>query len=159
MKRENGNPPDPDHYPEKSPNNASRRVFLRNGAAAIGAVTPLSINSFATAAMEDKAGKQQGGSHPALKASTKASSFLDVLRFPDAVTAFERFEQTLPAGIVLLTQDGEQWAGRCGAVESRLERDALVLTLTGPSIPIVSVHVRWNMEVRPDLRVLGDAWE
>ena len=40
-----------------------------------------------------------------------------------------------------------------------MEQDALVLTLAAPSTPIAAVHVRWQSQVTPGLRALGDAWE
>jgi alpha-galactosidase len=75
------------------------------------------------------------------------------------VAAYGRFEKTLPAGMIPLRQRGEQWVDRQVVVESRLEKAALLLTLTAPSTPIAAVHVRWQANVTQDLQVLGDAWE
>jgi len=44
-------------------------------------------------------------------------------------------------------------------VESTVQQDALVLTLAAPSTKIAAVHVRWQAQVTPGLRALGDAWE
>ncbi len=119
----------------------SRRSFLREGAAAVGGLTVV------TAAGQTAV------------AQTRPSSFLELLRRPDAVTAYARFERTLPAGRVPLQSSGAQWSGGQVVVESAVEQDALMLTLAAPSTQIAAVHVRWQAQVAPDLRTLGDAWE
>jgi alpha-galactosidase len=119
----------------------TRRSFLREGAAAVGGLTVV------TAAGQTAA------------AQTRPSSFLELLRPPDGVTAYARFERTLPAGRIPLQATGGQWRGGQVVVESTVEQDALVLTLAAPSTQIAAVHVRWQAEVTPDLRALGDAWE
>ena len=119
----------------------SRRSFLREGAAAVGGLTVVTA-----------AGQLAG-------AQTRPSSFLELLRPPDGVTAYARFERTLPAGRIPLQASGVQWRGGQVVVESIVGKDALVLTLAAPSIQIAAVHVRWQAQVMPDLRALGDAWE
>jgi alpha-galactosidase len=135
----------------------SRRLFLQTGAAAIGGLTVAQASTPSAAEAQSSLHANPAG-HPSA-GKQPSSSFLDLLRAPDAVTAFERFERTLPAGMIPLQRSGEQWSGNQVAVESRIERNALVLTLASPSTPIAVVHVRWNVEVLPDLKVLGDAWE
>jgi alpha-galactosidase len=135
---------------EKSSDQVTRRSFLRTGSAGIGGLTAGSVTiGFSAEAQSTAAGTR----------SPKPSSFLDLLRAPDAMTAFQRFEQTLPAGSIPLTRRGDHWAGGQVDVESKLERDGLMLTLQAPSIPIALVHVRWLVETAPKLKVLGDAWE
>jgi len=119
----------------------SRRSFLREGAAAVGGFTVV------TAAGQTAV------------AQAKPSSFIDLLRAPDGVTAYVRFEGTLPAGRIPLQATGGQWHGRQVVVESTVQQDALVLTLAATSKQIAAVHVRWQAQVVPDLRALGDAWE
>jgi alpha-galactosidase len=114
----------------------TRRSLLRQGAAAVGGLT------VATAAGQT-IGPPAG-----------PSSFLDLLRSPDGVTAYARFERTLPAGRIPL-----QWRGGQVVVESTVQQDALLLTLAAPSTQIAAVHVRWQAQVLPELRALGDAWE
>ena len=58
----------------------TRRSFLRESAATVGGLTVLS------------AAGQTG------RAQVKLSSFLDLLRVPDEVTAYVSFDRTLPAG-------------------------------------------------------------
>ena len=119
----------------------TRRSFLREGAAAIGGLTVV-------AAASETSGAQ-----------TRLSSFLDLLRVPDGVTAHASFERTLPAGRIPLQATGAQWGGGQVVVESTVQQDALVLTLAAPSTKIAAVHVRWQAQVTPGLRALGDAWE
>jgi alpha-galactosidase len=118
----------------------TRRSFLRKGAAAAGGLTVVAASETSPA---------QSGQ----------SSFLELLRVPDAVTVYASFERTLPAGGIALQATGAQWGGGGVAVESMVQEDALVLTLAAPSTKIAVVHVRWQAQVTPDLRALGDAWE
>ena len=144
---------------EEAPVKVTRRLFLRAGAAGIGSLTAVSagVGSLAEAQTAPQAeaasNRRAGGKSP------RPSSFLDLLRIPDAVKVFERFQQTAPSGITALARRGEQWAAKRVEVESRLDGNALVLTLQAPSTSIVLVHVRWRVEVVPQLQVLGDAWE
>ena len=146
---------EPPLEPEDASIAVSRRSFLQKGASAVGGLTVASL-----------AGEQARGAQTPSNtdASTigrigRPSSFLDLLRVPDGVTAYSGFEKTLPTGAVLLQRAGMQWRGGPVVVESAMEQEALVLTLTAPSTPIAAVHVRWRAQVAPDLRALGDAWE
>jgi alpha-galactosidase len=144
---------------EKASGKITRRLLLRTGAAAIGGLTAASAGMGSTADAQRKLSAEQASGHPAGKRSSKPSSFLDLLRAPDEVTAFQRFESTMPAGMIPLRRSGEQWMAAQAVVEARMERDGLALTLAAPSTPIAAVHVRWHVEVTPELKVLGDAWE
>jgi alpha-galactosidase len=130
---------------KKNPHNESeqmtRRSFLREGAAAIGGLTVVTAAGHSAAAQ------------------TGPSSFIELLRAPDGVTAFTRFDRTLPAGRIPLQATAAQWSGGQVVVETRVEQGALVLTLAAPSTQIAAVHVRWQAQVAPGLRALGDAWE
>jgi alpha-galactosidase len=141
------------------PTRVTRRSFLRAGAAGIGGMTAASAAITFTADAQTASAPEQASSPPASKRSPTPSSFLHLLRIPDAITAFQRFEQTLPSGSIPLQRHGEHWAGRQVELESRLDRDTLVLTLQAPSPAIALIHVRWHAEAAPKLRVLGDAWE
>jgi alpha-galactosidase len=121
----------------------TRRSFLRTGAAALGGITAIS------AAADERTNQP----------SPRPSSYLDLLRAPDSVTAYGSFAQTLPAGRISLQRTGEQWRGGQVVVESAARQDALVLTLAAPSTPVAAVHVRWRVQAAPALRALGDAWE
>jgi alpha-galactosidase len=119
----------------------TRRSFLREGAAAIGGLT--------VAAAASKTSRAQ----------TRESSFLELLRPPDGVTAYARFERTLPAGTIPLQRTGIEWRGGQVVVECTAQPDALVLTLVAPSTQIAAVHLRWQAKVTPGAHALGDAWE
>ncbi len=90
---------------------------------------------------------------------SRASSFLDILRVPDAITVYTGFNKTVPTGSLALERSGEQWGSAGVLVESKLQQDSLMLTLSAPSTPVTVVHVRWRVPVPPTLRALGDAWE
>src|SRR5271156_6202321 len=126
--------------PQGKAEQLTRRSFLREGAAAVGGLTVVAVGETS-------------------RAQTGQSSFLDVLRVPDGVTVYAGFERTLPAGGIPLQAAGAQWGGGGVAVESTVQQDALVLTLAAPSRKIAVVHVRWQAQVTPDLRALGDALE
>jgi alpha-galactosidase len=144
---------------EKAAAKVTRRLFLRTGAAAIGGTAVVTRGTRSTAEAQNRSGTEQRRGHQPGTQPPKPSSFLDLLRVPDGVAAYGRFEKTLPAGMIPLRQRGDQWVDRQVVVESRLEKAALLLTLTAPSTPIAVVHVRWKANVTPDLQVLGDAWE
>jgi alpha-galactosidase len=93
------------------------------------------------------------------QSSLRASSFIELLRAPDSVTAYGSFSRTLPAARIALQPSGGQWRGGEVAVEFAVAHDALVLTLAAQTTPIAVVHVRWRSSVPPALRALGDAWE
>lgn len=131
----------------------TRRSFVRTGVAAFGGL------AIASAGNGEQTGPGAAATGQTGSRSSKASSFLDLLRVPDEITAYTGFEKTLPTGMLLLQRNGEQWSGKQIRVESRLERDALVLTLAALSTPMAVVHVRWRADVDPGLRALGDAWE
>jgi alpha-galactosidase len=123
----------------------TRRRFLRTGAAAIGGITAGEVHASSV---------DQAGARP-----PRPSSFLDLLRAPDGVTAYASFEKTLPAGRVPLQPAGVEWHGGQVVVQCAVEQDSLVLTVAAPSTPVAAVHVRWRSEVSPNMRALGDAWE
>ena len=135
----------------------TRRSLLQAGAIAAGfAVVPSLIstaNAQADLTSDANRGRKSGKSLP------KPPTFLDLIRVPDSITAFDHFEKTLVKGITPLSRNGNDWAGRGVVVEARPERNALILAVESPSTPIVAIHVRWQINVPRDLVVLGDAWE
>jgi alpha-galactosidase len=148
MKQEHANETGSAEPADESSCQLTRRSFLRASTAGIGALAA------ASSGVVPDAHAQQ-----AAKPSARPSTFLDLLRNPDAVTTFESFQGTLPAGAARLQRRGEHWAGGQIEVASRVDRDALVLTLQSPSTPVALVHVRWQVETSEELKVLGDAWE
>jgi alpha-galactosidase len=91
--------------------------------------------------------------------SAKASSFIELLRLPDRVTAYQQFDKTLPSGEISLARQGEEWVGGEVRVECDVQRDSLTLTLSSLTTPVSLVHVRWRVKVDQRFKVLGDAWE
>lgn len=129
--------------PDDSSSTLDRRSFLRTGAAGLGALAAAS-----------------SGLAPNSQAqSSRPSSFLDLLRTPDAVTVFESFHGPLPTGAIRLERRGDQFAGSQVQVESKFDNGSLAFTLHAPSTPIVLVHVRWHAAPMPKMKILGDAWE
>ena len=126
----------PQHQ-KKQQTSVTRRSFLGSGVSALGAIT-----------IRSAAGQQ-----------AKPTSFLDLLRAPDAVVAYGSFAKTLPVAGTLLQRTGEQWHGGQILIETLVQQESLLLTLAAPTTPIAVVHVRWRAQVTPDLRALGDAWE
>ncbi len=123
---------------ERTSEPLTRRSFLQAGAASLGGM-----------AVRPAAGQR----------TSRATSFIELLRAPDSVTAYGSFSKTLPAGRIALRPSGTQWQGGDVAIECGLSKDALALSLTAPSTPVAVVHVRWQSQAHPGLRALGDAWE
>ena len=126
----------------------TRRSFLQTGAAAFGALTGGNL--------------LQGAVVQAVPPSAQAG-FLDLLRAPDSVAAYGRFEKTVPVDRFALEKKGNEWSGGAAGsrvvVESIINHETLFFTLEARSKPLVLVHARWQTRVPPRLRVLGDAWE
>ncbi|HEY1987681.1 MAG TPA: hypothetical protein VGG85_19855 [Terracidiphilus sp.] len=130
-----------------SPNAATRRSFLQSTVATIGGISIMSMNVEAAAQTKRTV------------TSAVSATYLDLLRMPDQVTAFGRFDRTLPSGRISLDQNGEKWVNKQIEVECKLEQGGLIMSLSAPSSPIAVIHARWRAAVRADLQVLGDAWE
>lgn len=159
MKPEKVESASPELHKESSGESLTRRGFLRTGAAGIGALTAASAGLSSHAQAQTPSSPEPAGGHAQAKASPRSSSFLDLLRTPDAITAYERFQQTVPSSRIPLELHGTRWTGGQVEVESSLQENALAVTLLAPSTPVAAVHLRWNLTPRPDLKLLGDAWE
>ncbi len=134
----------------------TRRSFVRGGMAAMGGFATVCPGATAQGTVEamGAAVRSQAGSGPA-----KRSSFVEILRVPDSVTLYGGFLKTIPVDALSLDRKAEQWSRSGCVVETKVSEGSLVLTLTAASRPASLVHVRWQAEVRPDLVLLGDAWE
>lgn len=139
---------------ENASEGVTRRSFLRTGAAAIGGIGVAS-----SASAEQQRPKSPTKTDQTGRRSPNASSFLDLLRVPDEVTAYRLFVKTLPSDMISLKRNGDEWSGQQVVVESHLDQHELGLTLRAPSTPIAAVHLRWQAAVNTDLWALGDAWE
>jgi alpha-galactosidase len=82
-----------------------------------------------------------------------------VIRLPDEVTTFDRFEKTLPKGRLSLSRSGEKFVGKGVLVECGRGTDSLTFALESLQNPISVVHLRWQMNVPSDLLLMSDAWE
>lgn len=132
----------------------SRRSLLVTGAAALGGVS-LGLTS---PALEAQATARQNAASRAQR-TARASSFLDILRSPDQVTAYASFTKTLPSDRIALERHGEEWVSTRAQVECKLKEGALQITLSAPATEMSVVHLRWHARVDPKMLVLGDAWE
>jgi hypothetical protein len=65
----------------------------------------------------------------------RASSFIELLRTPDSVTAYGSFVKTLPSSRIALQPAGVQWRAGEVTVECAVAQDALALMLAAPSTP------------------------
>ena len=89
-----------DRFREKVACPVTRRLFLRTGVAAMGGMTVVSTANGASAEAPTRFDTEESTGHHHGKRNPKASSFLDLLRVPDGVEAYTRFEKTLPAGTI-----------------------------------------------------------
>jgi alpha-galactosidase len=119
-----------------------------------GPITRRSLLWAGAASLGSLAAPSAGGQR-----TPRASSFIELLRAPDSVTAYSSFAKTMPAGRTALQPAGVQWRSGDVVVDCTVKENALQLMLAAPSTPIAVVHVRWRSQVQPGLRALGDAWE
>ncbi len=96
-------------------------------------------------------------SRMATSSATPISSgrFLNLLRPPDYVTI-----QTSAADKTLVEGPPERWTGEDGvAVFTRVDRDAVHVTLSSPAVAIRRIQLRWRGDIGGMPLILGDAWE
>ncbi len=84
------------------------------------------------------------------------SSFLQLLRIPDRVTAFADLQQPLR---LESSAGGESWRGGGVEVETSVSDHSVDIVIAAPRMELRYVHLRWQRKVSPDFLVLGDAWE
>jgi len=82
------------------------------------------------------------------------SSFVEILRRPDSVSAFSGLDNPLP-----LHLDGSSFAARDVAVHVDVRTSELHIRLTATKTAPTHLHVRWLASVNPKLVCLGDHWE
>ena len=114
----------------------TRRSFV--GAAAAAAVT---------AAVSESHG--QTPSTPA-----HHTSFCDILRVPDHAIAF-----TEDLHAIALQRSQSAW--NASGIEVRTVPSAAELNIFvhAPALPLIRIHLRWNIAVDASVLILGDAWE
>jgi alpha-galactosidase len=94
----------------------------------------------------------------AAAAGNTTSSYLEILRAPDAIIAFAGRNNAIP-----LLRIGEEWGQRdisvrTGAGPDHAQSD-LEIHLFAPRTNLTHLHLRWRLRVPGDLRFLGDQWE
>jgi alpha-galactosidase len=82
------------------------------------------------------------------------TSFIDILRTPDSVTAFLGLNDSVKLG-----RSSDEWSGRGIRVSTTPDAASLAIRVAAPDSQITHVLVRWNAKVVSDLLILGDAWE
>jgi alpha-galactosidase len=82
------------------------------------------------------------------------SSYLNLLRAPDRITAYCGLEDLFP-----LSRNGEHWTGRSVEVTTAPANDELAIRVSAPKDALTHLHLRWTTPVARSLLCLGDAWE
>lgn len=92
--------------------------------------------------------------NPGYTSSTKEANFLDLLRFPDRVTAYSQLTDPMP-----LTRSQSEWHADGIDIESKITVHEVAINVQAPGAPIRYIHLRWDASVTTSLHVLGDHWE
>jgi alpha-galactosidase len=134
------NPPWSD--PRTSSTHISRRSFLEKA-------TATTLLAGVPAELTPPRTSQDGHSLP-----TSGANFLDLLRFPNRVTAYLRLTDPQP-----LTRSQSEWHGEGIAIESKVGANEVAINVHAPSVPVRYIHLRWKASVDTGGQVLGDHWE
>jgi alpha-galactosidase len=89
---------------------------------------------------------------------TRASSYFDILRSPDSVTAFSGLESSMPMNAQAGTWEYKDIQITTAVTKTAAETE-LPLRLTSPKSLLTHLHLRWNFRIPSGLRCLGDQWE
>lgn len=84
----------------------------------------------------------------------RVSPFLDILRIPDRVTAFENLNQPIP-----LTRTQLTWQSSGIEIQFQPEDRQTAIAISSPSHALTHVHLRWAIDVAGGVSCLGDQWE
>ena len=84
----------------------------------------------------------------------RQTTSLDIVRQPDAATAFLVLNQP-----VRLDRAGARWEGKGTSVRTEAGNGDLGIYVSAPDSRPTHIHLRWNVVVDANLRVLGDHWE
>jgi alpha-galactosidase len=82
------------------------------------------------------------------------SSFIDILRYPDTVTAFAGVESPRS-----LLPHAARWQAGDVAVRTEVESNLLRIQVASPTLSLTHLQLRWRGTLSGDLKVLGDQWE
>ncbi|MGA7858442.1 MAG: hypothetical protein WCA11_10975 [Terracidiphilus sp.] len=117
----------------------SRRSFLSQSAAT-SALIATGVNSVAVAQAKGR--------------NAHTSTFVELLRTPDAVTAFAGIDNRMT-----LDRSGGNFAVRDIVVAITEHHAELDVTIASPTTALTHVQLRWLVQVDPALICLGDHWE
>jgi alpha-galactosidase len=120
----------------------SRRAFLGRSTAAGAAALVLP----ATAQAQDVRVRSVG--------STRGSSYVDLLRVPDRITAYCGLDDSFA-----LSGGGEHWTGRSVELTTTPANGEVGIRLLSPKDALTHLHLRWAAPVSTSVLCLGDAWE
>ncbi len=140
MQPEDSTAHSPSSEPPTPSKQISRRSFIGEAAAATLVVR---IPAGLTAQRRAKA-----------SSSTAGANFLNLLRFPDRVTAYSRLSDPVP-----LTRSQSEWHGDGIGIESKVGPHEAAINVHAPGMSVRYIHLRWDAVVTTSLHVLGDHWE
>lgn len=86
--------------------------------------------------------------------ATKPSTFVDIHRTPDSVTAYAGLGQRIP-----LDRSGSRFAAKDIAVEFAIQESSLDAHLVSPDLALTHLHARWRARIGEGLLCFGDDWE
>jgi len=117
----------------------TRRTLLAGLAPSSIALTPCASGLF-------------GGANS--ESSKESTTFLEITRTPDSVTAFLGLDQPLR-----LNRAGERWEAKGIRVRSAAEQDGVAIYVSAAGLHPTHIHCRWRVAVPLGLLVSGDHWE
>jgi alpha-galactosidase len=79
---------------------------------------------------------------------------LDVLRPPDHATAYEGLARP-----TALSKSAQAWQAPGIEIDFQIEASQMAVFISSPRHELTHVHLRWDMDVAPGIRCLGDHWE
>jgi len=100
------------------------------------------------------AGAAHGQSAPAHIAATRKTALLDVLRLPDHATAFAGLSHSIP-----LSNAGQTLHAAGVEIRFQILASQMAVSIDCPGHELTHVQLRWNADVAPGIRCLGDHWE
>jgi len=84
----------------------------------------------------------------------KQSTFIDLLRTPDLVTAYAGLQQRIP-----LERSSRRFAARNIVVDFAEQQSGLDAYLVSPDLALTHLHARWRAKIDEGLLCFGDDWE
>jgi alpha-galactosidase len=82
------------------------------------------------------------------------STYLDLMRSPDAVTVFSGLDQSFA-----LDRSGPRFTGKDVVVTANVQESQCAITVAASSTRLTHLRLRWRSKVSSQLLFLGDHWE